>query len=802
VEKICCQNLSRRSDKQVEVKLIPKNSLVYLAILIVSAVVVCFEIVTTRISSVIFINNYAAIILSLAILGLGIGGIYSHYRLKFDEMDGILRVVSRTIILMGISFLCFIVTVIRLNIENPFIYLILLFLPFFLAGIVYSQMFKVFAKQSHLLYAFDLLGAALGSVMAIFLLNFSGAANGVLLLAVLILSSAVLLMKGRLKKQKQIGSCSILTLAAIFLIMNKSSDLLGRIPIGHFPEKDYYYVYPNAADISQIIDSRWSIYGRSDLVRYDDQDMVRQLFVDGAAGTQMYRFSGDVRNPDMLLYNLLINQAGSVPFLFLTENERNNMLVIGPGGGKEILLGLLAGVAQITGVEINPDFVNIVKTYKDFNGGIYTDFPNVQIDVAEGRHYIKKTVQHFDLIVMALPSTEQLQNIDNFAMSENYLLTVEALNDYFNILTPEGRLVFTVHNQWELLRLIVTAVNAFNRLGIGTGDILDHLLILEQDFAPTIVIKKNRFTDREISYLENRIRQIPAEFPRVTYLPRHLREAPDTPVNRLLKLIRSNPDEYQSYINRYKFNVSPCVDDNPYFYRISKAVPHEYLWLLIGVLLINLFVVALPLIGIKKRLKTNTMNRVEFSFMVFICIGLGFMILEVALFQKLILYLGSPTISLSILLGSLLVGMGLGSFLGRRIFTDHIGRRFKVISLLIVVSGTLLFVFYPMLLNHLLIYNQLFRSIICFIMMVPFGFLLGIPFPSAMQILSDDLKDTIPWMYGVNGTMSVLGSVLAVLISMTFGFTAAYFTGLLFYAVLLIIPLDSDPMGTASGQAG
>ena len=106
------------------------------------------------------------------------------------------------------------------------------------------------------------------------------------------------------------------------------------------------------------------------------------------------------------------------------------MIVIGPGGGKDVLTGLLAGVDDITGVEINPDIVNIVKDHKEFNGGIYTDFPNVNILVKEGRHYIKQEQRKYDLIVMALPSTEQLQNIDNFAMNENYLLTIEAIKDY------------------------------------------------------------------------------------------------------------------------------------------------------------------------------------------------------------------------------------------------------------------------------------------------------------------------------------------------------------------------------------
>jgi spermidine synthase len=176
------------------------------------------------------------------------------------------------------------------------------------------------------------------------------------------------------------------------------------------------------------------------------------------------------------------------------------MLIIGPGGGKEVLIGMFSSVQNITAVEINPDFVALVKNYRKFNGGIYTDFPNVHVLVQEGRHYIKRSNEKFDLIVMALPSTEQMQSIEPFAMSENYLLTVEAIQDYLKILTPEGSLIFTVHNTWELLRLIVTTASAFQEIGIESSDMQNHFAVLEAEYAPTIVIKRNAFTKEEVSH--------------------------------------------------------------------------------------------------------------------------------------------------------------------------------------------------------------------------------------------------------------------------------------------------------------
>ena len=758
----------------------PNLKVVYLNLIVISAAVISFEIISTRISSVIFVNNYAFIILSLAILGLGCGAIYSYYRIKNKQQSELINVIAKLIFF------------IKFNITNPFVYFFLLFLPFFFAGIFYAQLFKYYADHSFKLYASDLSGAAIGSVGTIGIFSLFTAPNAILFLSLLIFSSALSFFISRYKKNKIIGFYSFIILFVILLLFNSNANILGKVPIGEFPEKDFYYVYPDAANISQILESKWSIHGRSDLVAYSNQDQVRQLFIDGAAGTQMYRFGGDVKNFSPLLYNMLMRHTTTIPLLFLRDYEKDNMLVIGPGGGKEVLTGLLDGISDITGIEINPDFVDIVKEHRNFNGGIYTDFPNVKILIQEGRHFIKKSDKQFDLIVMALPSTEQLQSIDNFAMNENYLLSVEALKDYMKIITPEGRMIFTVHNRWELIRLIVTALTAFKEEGISYKDAINHFLIVSQDYAPTVVIKKEAFNQSDIVYIKSIISKIPKELPPVTYLPYNLKEAKNLRENQLLKSIEEGMS-LKDYISNDPYDISAVRDDSPYFYKVNRGIPNDYLWLLIGVSLFNLIVILIPYSMINKKIKKADAKALTLPLIIFVCIGAGFMILEVSLFQKLILFLGSPTISLSILLGSLLVGMGIGSFYGKKIFSENIRKRLFIISLLIVSSGVILFILYPFILNKLLIYNQVLRSIVCFLMMVPFGFLLGIPFPSAIQLLKQEhLEKYIPWMYGINGTMAVLGSVTAVILAMVFGFTISFYVGLsLYFVIFLFLVRDS-----------
>ena len=226
-------------------------------------------------------------------------------------------------------------------------------------------------------------------------------------------------------------------------------------------------------------------------------------------------------------------------------------------------------------------------------------------------------------------------------------------------------------------------------------------------------------------------------------------------------------------------------------------MPGDFENLLIAASAVAVLSVLIPFMKIKSKSKKNRKDKekenVVLPLAIFISIGIGFMILEISLFQKFILYLGSPTIALSILLSSLLVGMGIGSFFGGKIYSHNVVKRLKSISGLIVIAGILLFAIYPLILNELLGYGLVLRGIVCFVLLLPFGFLLGIPFPTGIQILKqNNLVKYIPWMYGVNGIFSVLGSVSAVILSMIFGFTPSFFTGLSMYLVIFIFLISGS----------
>ena len=282
-----------------------KNTpLVYLTLFLLSASILCFEIISTRIASVIFVQDYAFIILSLALLGLGSGGVLSYYKIKSTENPS--RILLQSFSLLGVSLCLFIVAVIELALTNSFVFFILLFLPFLISGIVYAQIYKTYSSLSFPLYAFDLAGAAVGSVASLGLISILGAPNSILLLALVMFCLSTVVMRAGSSMWKRTSAYLVLFVLSGALFYNGNNEFLGRVPIGNFPEKDFYHVYQDPSIRSQIIDSRWSIYGRSDLVQYSHQDMVRQLFIDGAAGTQVYRFNGNIRKTNSILQELLL----------------------------------------------------------------------------------------------------------------------------------------------------------------------------------------------------------------------------------------------------------------------------------------------------------------------------------------------------------------------------------------------------------------------------------------------------------------------------------------------------------------
>jgi len=780
-------------------KLVPSFRL-FLGIFIVSAAVISFEIIITRISSLVFTYNYAFVIISLAILGLGSGGIYSFYRWRAKNIhkpEEIYSTLSFNSGLFSIFIGLFAILITTLSFfTNPFLYFSLSFIPFFFAGIVLSLVFQSFAGDSFRLYASDLVGAASGAVIAILILDKIGGANSVLFISLLGIVSSFLFIKRcskRVVNLKNLRFPSIVTIIFIMIfVFNLLFGFLGSIPVRKSDIKDLYLILNEPNLKAEIVESRWSAFGRTDLVGYGDNDSVKFLFIDGAAGTPMFKFDGDIENAYDNLDFLKMIFSGTFPFFFLGEDEKDNMLIVGPGGGREIIIGLSNGVKNIVGVEINEDFVDIVKEYKEYNGGIYADFSNVEIIVNEGRSYIRSIKDKFDIIMIIQPFTKSSRSFEGYTLTENYLLTVESIKDYLNHLSDEGRIITVLHNNNEILRFITSAMVALEDNGIDNEEAMKYFYTVGKEINPVLVLKKNPFTvdEAEKRYegmlsleLVSRGSYIPYIEQETAYFRDEKGDVIEGNLfNDSLISLAKGEIELTDLIKETGFNIKPTTDDRPFFFKDEKGIPKNILPILIVAIVINVILVIVSIIISRKNKKVSKLLALS------LLLGFGFIIIEISFFQKLILYMGSPIISLAVILGSLLMGMGIGSFSARKIYSKQNQKKLVIFSLIVFIVTTGLFFALSAILNNLLGFSIYIKALISSLILIPIGFILGIPFPTGIRLAEEiGCKNFITWMYGINGTMAVLGSVTAISLSTVFGFSVSIIIGVLCYLAVAII---------------
>ncbi|MBU4292804.1 MAG: hypothetical protein KJ770_01960, partial [Actinobacteria bacterium] len=629
--------------------------------------------------------------------------------------------------------------------------------------------------------------------------NKFGGVNIVLFISILGLIASFLFLKrdnirkGSLKIFATVVGVALFSI--ILLVTNISFGFLGEIPTRNDPLKELSSALNNYN--SEIIETRWSTFGRVDLVKFLDDDKSMYLFIDGAAGTEMNKFDGNIKNTYDNMEFLENHLTGAFPFLLLKENEKNNMLIIGPGGGREVLLGLVNKVGNITAVEVNKDFVDIVKDYKNYNGGIYnggiyTDFKNVDVIVREGRDFIRNTKDKFDIIMLTIPVTKSSRSIEGYALTENYLLTVESIKDYFNHLTEEGRIIVALHNSAETMRFVTTSLEALERLGLDNKAAMERIYTVGEEMMPLVVLKKNPFTIEESNEIHDSMHSLGLDTAQ-TYIPhieqqiQNVKQEDGTTMtyymfnNSLVDLSKGKINT-KDLVKSVYFNIKPVTDDRPFFFDNQPGIPNNLVSLLLFALLVNLCVIIPPIKSWKAQKNFTKLM------LLFLFLGAGFMMIEISFFQKLTFYLGSPTISLAIILTSLLAGMGIGSFTSRKIYDGQNIKKLVLSSFLIFIIATGLFFTIPFIMNSFSQTSILNKSMITSLLLIPLGFILGIPFPTGINLTKEmGLESSVPWLYGINGTMSVLGSVLALTISTTLGFTASLILGTLCYLAIALI---------------
>ena len=491
------------------------------------------------------------------------------------------------------------------------------------------------------------------------------------------------------------------------------------------------------------------------------------------------------------------------------------VLIIGAGGGTDILQAKFHDAQYIDAIELNAQLVDLVsENYNEFSGGLYRQ-DNISIHVSEARDYLSKSNQHYDLIQLALIDAFNASASGLYALNESYLYTTEALQLYLKRLNTDGFLTIT---RWikmpprDTLKLFATAIDALKQSGVTPPE--NQLVLIRSWQTSTLLIKNGKFTEKELeaiqAFCDSRSFDI-AYSPTIT----------SDQVNRYnilrepffhLGAVSLLGDKRDVFLDQYKFNLEPASDDRPYFHHFFKWSSLPEIFQLRGkggmpliewgyIVLITTLVMAggmsvvlilSPLWYLRSRQDYSSKNIKQTHVVIyFFFIGLAFLFIEIAFMQKFILFLHHPIYSIAATLTSFLVFAGLGSNWSTRLSERYPDKQGIMVAVSGIVIFSLIYIFTLQSLFSLLIALPISIKILLTILFIaPLAFFMGMPFPMALTSLAKHANQLIPWAWGINGCASVMSAVLATLLAIHFGFTAVIlFAVLLYSAVLFVFPM-------------
>lgn len=747
--------------------------LALVALLVVSAVGLVFEITLTRLFSLFFQYHFTFLAVSLAVLGLSLGAASAHYlsakRLRAASTPAALLVIlsfALTVAALVIAWLP--------SVDSIFPRALVALVPFFLIGLFAALIFENFSAYSGSLYAADLVGAALGVVAVLVLLTVVSAFSVTLLLAVVVGGLAVLLifqLGGR--SRRLLVALASFVLAALLLVANLVTDVIDFDPLqltGVPRDKTMIYILQDRQQQGSIMETIWSPFARVDVVQTGDKSS-RYIFADGGAGSYMLPFNGDLSTLDSL--------TRAVEYLPFTSGSASSTLIIGAGGGIDILRALRAGAEHITAVEVNPAVVAATRHYADYNGGVL-DLPQVELIEGDARSFVERTDQRYDTIYLNLVYTQAVEPASQ-ALVENYIFTTEAFQAYLDHLTPGGRLTIIAHNALEGSRALLTALAAMQQQGIPPAQALDHTWLwrypaTDQTVATSVlVVGKEALSPETVGSL-NAAAQAQGLRPLF---------APGAEYEALFEPLRAS-NNLEAYIEAdSSYNLAPTNDDQPYFFNLEHGIPPA-----IRSSLVLAALLALALLGLAVFTEAQAPaaeRRSRWTILAYaVLIGVGFMLVEIPLIQRFQLLLGQPILSLAVVLATLLLSGGLGSLVSQRWATQNLARRVRFVGVWVAVMAVVYWLALPPLVESLLAASFALRVAAIVVLTALLGFPMGIPFPSLLRLAGAG-RQQVALLWAVNGAFSVLGSTLAVVLSMLWGFQWALLAGAAAYLLMAAV---------------
>ena len=666
-------------------------------------------------------------------------------------------------------------------------------IPFYLSGIVVTIALTRIPGRIGLTYSADMIGAALGCLVVMLFLEWSNISSATAFIAACSGIGVLLFQRFAGVRRQLTALCLIMTIVLLGYLNSGTSNGLrvqfskGRVRRSQLIQHEAWNIH------SQVIAQRprkgkpfyWGPGPGAGAYEVETVWMV----IDGDAGTAMTRWDGDRASLDWVRHDVT-----SLPYHLYKDKD---VAIIGVGGGRDILTALWAGSGSVTGIEINDVFIELLEgSLSDFAN--LADRPDVELVHDEARSYLTRTDQRFDIIQMSLIDTWAATGAGAFTLTENGLYTREAWRVFLHALNPGGVFSvsrwFTEGRLYETTRLLALATAAL--LDFGVEDPSNHLVLATCKNVVTLLVALSPFERDDLAEIESVCRDHGFE----------LVVAPGQRGNHpLLELIVNSRSlaGIDDVVRDEPFDYSPPTDQQPYFFNQLKP---GHLWaglqgagagiigqgnllatLTLGALgiiamALVIAVIAVPLVrsGLPNMPRGSFVHAIAY----FALIGLGFMMVQIPAMQRFSIYLGHPTYSVAVILFSMILFAGLGSWISDRIRLE----RGASLPCMIPLAAALL-IFMVTLATQTVIdatvqHWIVVRCAVVVSLIGPVSFLLGFCFPIGMRLVKRIADDAMPWMWGVNGACGVFSSVLAVEVSIWSGISTSLFLATILYALL------------------
>lgn len=770
-------------------KPLPAERNLPLALFLVSLTTVMFEVLLTRVFSLTLWYHFAFMAISIAMFGMTVGALFVFLRPRAWPEATLQRAMGKCALLFALSMAAAVFLHVYLFLPNPYALPVVwtfvsTAVPFAFSGIFICLALTRFPSRIGQLYAIDLGGAAIGCLLVIASLSWLDGLGAVLACASLAAFGGALLLSGK-ARTSAVAVAATLAGTTLWAGMHLAREEVAAFPIpflkgGQQEEFDY---------------ERWNSFSRITVMKgtgyatawslsaaYNGPLKIsnRWLQIDAGAGTQLIGFDGDLSKLEFLRWDL-------VNFVHHLRGG-TTVCIVGAGGGRDVLTAKLFGQKRIVAVEINPNIMRVVNDrFGDFTGHLDRD-PTVRLVNDEARSYLARAKDRCGIVQVTFIDTWAATAAGAYVLTENTLYTVEGWKTFLDRLEDDGLLAVARGVGPELGRLVALGRESLRASGAAQPErhmvlVTNKLARPPESFGPMgiLLVSKTPFSGGEVAQIRRLSERMQFE----------VELDPDGAKSAFLRAMAIGRGVENAALPD-GLNYDAPTDDQPFFFNMERFSLSTLLRgdqhpvgllmsLLLGVVALTLVCIVLPLAMAKIALVRA--DRALLGF--FAAIGAGFMLIEIAMLQRLIVFLGHPAYSLSVILFVLLLATGIGSRISVRVPEGRLPvYGVRVLMLLLAVLAAAGAATVP-LITAFQASETPVRVAVSAALLAVMGVLMGMAFPLGMRLAMVTRASLGPWLWGVNGAMSVLASVLAVVIAMAFGISVSFWTGVVSYLLAL-----------------